>query len=39
MILLIEIVSMNDFIAKCIVNIIIIVVNCILSEFIVFKNK
>lgn len=39
MILLIEMVWMNDFIAKCIVNVIVIVVNYILSKFIVFKNR
>lgn len=39
MILLIEIVLMNDLIAKGIVNVIIIIVNYILSKFIVFKNK
>lgn len=39
MLLLIEILSMNDFIAKLIVNIIVIVVNYILSKFIIFKSK
>lgn len=39
MILLIEMLSINDFIAKCIVNIIVIIINYILSKFIVFKEK
>ncbi|MBA2884234.1 GtrA family protein [Clostridium beijerinckii] len=38
MILLIGILSINDFIAKCMVNIVVIIVNYILSKFIVFKD-
>ncbi|MBW6410270.1 GtrA family protein [Clostridium weizhouense] len=36
--LLVEIMIMNDFIAKCIVNIIVIILNYVLSKFIVFKK-
>ncbi|WP_051560258.1 GtrA family protein [Clostridium beijerinckii] len=39
MILLIEIICMNDFISKVIVNVIVIFINYVLSKFIVFKNR
>lgn len=39
LILLIETIGMNDFIAKCIVNIIVIVINYGLSKLIVFKKR
>lgn len=38
MILLVQALKINDFISKCIVNIIIIILNYILSKFIVFKG-
>lgn len=39
LIILIEVAGINDFIAKCIVNIVVIVLNYILSKLIVFKQK
>lgn len=38
MVLFIEIILMSDFIAKCIVNVIVIIVNYILSRYIVFNK-
>ena len=37
MIILIEII-INDFIAKCVVNAIVIVINYVISKWIIFKN-
>ena len=39
LIFLVENISMNDFIAKCIVNIVVIIVNYIFSKFFVFKKN
>jgi putative flippase GtrA len=37
--ILIEMMNTNEFIAKCIVNIVVIIVNYLLSKFIVFNNQ
>ncbi|NFR85892.1 MULTISPECIES: GtrA family protein [unclassified Clostridium] len=37
-ILLVQVIKMNDFIAKCIVNIVVIIINYVLSKFLVFKK-
>ena len=39
MIILVELSSINDFVAKCIINIIVIVLNYVFSKFLVFKQK
>lgn len=39
LILLVETIGMNDFIAKCIVNVIVIIINYILSKLFVFRNR
>lgn len=39
LVILIELFGINDFISKCIVNVIVIILNYILSKFFVFKRK
>lgn len=39
LILLVESIGMNDFIAKCIVNVIVIIINYILSKLVVFRKR
>ncbi|NFF80801.1 hypothetical protein FC764_05970 [Clostridium botulinum] len=38
LILLVKVIKMNDFIAKCIVNIVVIIINYVLSKIILFKK-
>lgn len=39
MLLLVELFLVNDFVSKCIVNVVVIIGNYILSKLVVFKNK
>lgn len=38
MVILVEMISVNDFMAKCLVNVIVIVLNYVISKWVVFKK-